>query len=92
MSADVQAALSVVGASDPAHDGPAVVDLETTNLASADLSGASFAHVNLEGADLDGADLDDSILFQTNLAAGRNLHAVSIRSPQQFRLPGADCC
>lgn len=67
VSADVQAALTVVGARDPVHDGPATVDLETTNLAGADLAGASFANANLEGADLTDANLDSSNFSQAHL-------------------------
>ena len=86
VSADVRAALTVVGARDPAHDGPAIVNLETTNLARADLTGASLADANLQGADLADANLDSSDLSQAHLVYANFTNAEFVNT----NLKGAD--
>ena len=62
ISSDVQAALTVVGARNPAHDGPAVVDLEDADLVRADLTGAHLAKADLQGSNLLGANFNGSNL------------------------------
>jgi Pentapeptide repeats (8 copies) len=73
---DVQAALTVIGSRPFAHEHPAVIDLDHTQLAGAvlngdftgaDLSGANLDDADLSGADLSGADLDGAKLANTAL-------------------------
>jgi uncharacterized protein YjbI with pentapeptide repeats len=67
VSSDVQAALTVIGGRDPAHDGSAIIDLEKTNLIGADLTGAYLVRADLEGSDLASANLDGSNLSRAHL-------------------------
>jgi uncharacterized protein YjbI with pentapeptide repeats len=78
---DVQAALSVLGQRDPAHDGDRVIDLRGVRLAGIDLHGADLSHANLGRAVLSQADLEDTKL------SGANLRGASLR---QANLAGAD--
>lgn len=74
---DIQAALSVLGQRDPAHDGDRPidlrgvrltgVDLHLADLSGANLAGAVLSHGNLEGTKLSGADLHGATLTGTNL-------------------------
>ncbi|MCX5056328.1 pentapeptide repeat-containing protein [Streptomyces sp. NBC_00201] len=74
---DIQAALSVLGQRDPAHDrGRAIdlrgvrlddIDLRRANLGGANLAGAVLSHSNLEGSVLSGADLHGAVLNATVL-------------------------
>jgi hypothetical protein len=74
---DLQAALSVLGQRDPAHDGGRTIDLrgvrlDDIDLKGADLSGANLvgavlAHSNLEHTNLSGADLRRAVLNGTVL-------------------------
>src|ERR1700732_949733 len=75
---DVQAALTVVGTRNTAHDGAmtlidlnhallANAQLEGLRLSGADLSGADLTGADLTGADLTGADLTRADLIGTNL-------------------------
>ncbi len=73
LAVDVQAALTVLGRRNPAHDRYARVDLADTNLVganlvSADLAGADLAGANLGGANLDGANLDGAYLGGANMS------------------------
>ena len=66
-SADVQAALTVLGARDQSHDGPGTVDLAYSHLAGAMLVNAHFDRalltgVQLQGAHLEGAELRHALL------------------------------
>jgi hypothetical protein len=68
---DVQAAVTVIGRRNPAHDSQPV-DLQRAKLSGADLRGANLAGANLGGADLTGADLrganlPDAILYSADL-------------------------
>ena len=64
---DLQAALTVLGNRNPAHDGGVVIDLNHTELSGADLTGAKLADVNLNGSDLSGAKLPGADLSHANL-------------------------
>jgi hypothetical protein len=57
-SADVQAALTVLGTRDPSHDGAGVVDLAYAHLSGAMLAGAHFDRALLTGVQLQGAHLE----------------------------------
>lgn len=66
-SADVQAALTVLGSRDPSHDGAAMVNLAYSHLSGAVLTGAHFNYailtgVQLQGAHLEGAELRNALL------------------------------
>jgi uncharacterized protein YjbI with pentapeptide repeats len=61
-SADIQAALTVVGTRDTTHDSATVVDFNF-----AQLTGANLAHMNFTGADFAYADLTDSMLTAAHL-------------------------
>lgn len=75
--ADIQAALTVLGRRDHAHDNDTVVDLSDTCLSGLDLSDAKLANANLvdadlvetklHNADLSGADLDGANLSAATL-------------------------
>lgn len=67
---DIQAALTVVGRRDPAHDAGRRIDLGGANLFGVDLAGA-----NLVGAELERADLTGASLFRANLADAHLLKA-----------------
>jgi Pentapeptide repeats (8 copies) len=86
---DVQAALTVIGSRPFAHERPAVIDLDHTQLAGAvlngdfngaDLSGADLADANLTDATLVGADLTGADLTGADLA-GADLAARSSPAP-----------
>ncbi len=70
---DIQAALTVVGTRNTAHDGTTtVVDFSDTNLDGATLEGAQLADANLDGAilasaNLSGADLANASLYGADL-------------------------
>lgn len=98
---DIQAALSVLGRRDPAHDGDRAIDLrgvrlDDLDLKGADLTGANLAravlsHSNLEntklpGADLSGAVLDGTVLTGADLSNSR-LDSARLKSAV---LAGAD--
>jgi len=79
---DVVAALDVLGARDPDHDGAAHVDLHGAilvgaALGNANLVGADLGHAHLNGADLRGADLDGASLEGADLG-GANLGAARV--------------
>ncbi|MGW6903055.1 pentapeptide repeat-containing protein [Streptomyces sp. NPDC054940] len=84
---DIQAALSVLGQRDPAHDGDRPIDLRGVQLAGADLHGADLSranladavlsHGNLEGATLSGADLHGASLKGT-LLTGADLTGANL--------------
>jgi len=62
---DIQAALTVVGSRDAAHDGTStVIDLSSTALV-----GASFARLNFSTADFSDADLENANFFLANIQA-----------------------
>jgi hypothetical protein len=88
---DIQAALSVVGARDPAHDGSTTVDLNHTNLVGADLSSAHLGDADLAGADLYSANLALAFLSRTDLT-GADLWGVSLDGADLYwaYLPDAD--
>ncbi|WP_261989605.1 pentapeptide repeat-containing protein [Streptomyces sp. uw30] len=89
---DIEAALSVLGQRDPAHDGDrpidlrgvqlAGVDLHGADLSRANLAGAVLSHGNLESAELSGADLRGASLSGTILTgadlSGANLGAAAL--------------
>jgi hypothetical protein len=60
---DLQAALTVVGSRDTAHEGTVGI----IDFSHADLSGADLIRADLDGADLTGADLDGADLWGANL-------------------------
>lgn len=62
-SADIQAALTVVGTRDTAHDGPAIV----VDFNSAQLTGANLADMNFAGANFAYADLTNATLTSVHL-------------------------
>ncbi|XVV03023.1 pentapeptide repeat-containing protein [Actinosynnema sp. CA-248983] len=83
---DVQAALSVVGRRDPAHDGQALLNLGSACLRNAvlmtahltgaylaysDLTGAYLAYSDLTGAQMDGARLDGANMYSAQLDHAR---------------------
>ena len=63
---DVQAALTVIGGRPFAHEHPAVIDLDHTQLAGAVLNG-DFTGADLDGARLIGADLTRATLAHAHL-------------------------
>jgi hypothetical protein len=63
---DIQAAITVIGRRDPAHD-IRPIDLAHANLTGADLVRADFAGARLTGADLTRANLDTASLSGANL-------------------------
>ncbi|WP_308406037.1 pentapeptide repeat-containing protein [Streptomyces naphthomycinicus] len=78
---DIQAALSVLGQRDPAHDGERPIDLRGVRLADVDLRGADLRGVKLTGAVLPHGSLADTDL------SGADLRGVSFRGTD---LTGAD--
>ena len=64
---DIQAALTVVGTRNTAHDGSTTVDFTGMDLSHADLSRANLTGANLFGVDLTGADLAHAGLSHANL-------------------------
>jgi hypothetical protein len=64
---DVQAALTVLGRRNPAHDANAVVDLTGACLVGADLTGDNLEHANLKDANLAGDNLTGANLAGGNL-------------------------
>lgn len=73
LTADIQAALTVIGDRNSDFDSTkTIVDLRNTDLVDADLSNSDLADADLDGADLDGADLSN----HTDLTAAtlRNAH------------------
>jgi hypothetical protein len=81
---DIQAALSVVGARDPAHDGSTTVDLNHTNLVGADLSSAHLGDADLEYAQASGTNLSNAYLHSADLSNaqldGANLSGAILKS------------
>jgi uncharacterized protein YjbI with pentapeptide repeats len=84
-STDIQAALTVIGSRNPAHDGSAVIDLKDTNLTGADLRFARLGGAELNDADLAGADLTQASLPNADLAQS-NLTGADV---QGARMVGA---
>jgi hypothetical protein len=90
---DVQAALTVIGSRPSAHERPAVIDLDHTQLAGAvlngdftgaDLAGADLAGADLAGADLAGADLRGADLSGAKLtSAALNLNNLAGANPRR---------
>ncbi|MFE7271191.1 pentapeptide repeat-containing protein [Streptomyces sp. NPDC057623] len=70
---DIQAALSVLGQRDPAHDGDRPIDLRGVQLAGVDLHGADLSRANLAGAVLSQGNLEDTHL------SGADLRGASLR-------------
>lgn len=78
VTADVQAALAVVGSRDPANDGKStVVDLSSTDLMDADLVGADLVDATLVGANLTDANLNHANLNHAKLG-GANLYHTNL--------------
>lgn len=70
--AGIQAALTVIGSRNPTRDGPALVNLENTNLADMHMSGAYLAGADMEGANLADADLSDARLATADITLGQS--------------------
>lgn len=103
---DIQAALSVLGQRDPAHDGDRAIDLRGVQLADVDLKGADlsgalladavFSRGDLTGTKLSGADLRGAALRRTNLRGAdlsrANLYKTDLREADltEADLRGAD--
>jgi hypothetical protein len=81
---DVQAALTVLGRRDTAHDDTATLDLSGTCLRGANLRGANLAKADLDGTHLAGANLQGARLSHANLSkanfVGAVLWGVDLRS------------
>jgi hypothetical protein len=72
---DIEAALTVVGTRNTAHDGSAtVVDFTGADLSNLDLSRATLPSVNLSGADLTFTDLSHAELFYAILSGAALSH------------------
>ncbi|MFI5554000.1 pentapeptide repeat-containing protein [Streptomyces sp. NPDC051738] len=78
---DIQAALSVLGQRDPAHDGDRPIDLRGVQLAGVDLHGADLSRANLAGAVLSHGNLEGTTLSDADL------HGASLKGTL---LTGAD--
>lgn len=79
LTIDVQAALTVLGSRNPAHDQGTVVDLQEFCLSGADLRGANLSGANLHRVDLSGAYLDRADLSGADLR-GANLSGTKLGS------------
>ncbi|WP_199921368.1 pentapeptide repeat-containing protein [Streptomyces bicolor] len=78
---DIQAALSVLGQRDPAHDRGRTIDLRGVRLDDIDLKEADLSGANLAGAAVTDSDLEDANL------SGADLRGASLRGTN---LTGAD--
>lgn len=79
---DIQAALTVVGSRNTAHDGSTtVVDLTNVDLSGMNLNGESLSGANLSGANLSGASLSGANLSRANLAYTNLDHVSEVGSP-----------
>lgn len=72
---DVQTALNVLAARNPADDDSASIDLEATDLSGATLSNANLAGANLTDANLTWASLTGANLTHANLDGANLTHA-----------------
>jgi Pentapeptide repeats (8 copies) len=72
LAPDITAALTVLAARNPRHDGTARIDLHNTDLTGANLADANLNHTNLTHANLAGANLNGAFLTYANLT-GANL-------------------
>lgn len=74
---DVQAALTVLGRRNPAHDAEALIDLSQSCLTDANFTHANLTGANLTGTNLTNADLTDAGPINTDFA-GANLTGANL--------------